>query len=84
MRDIIFLEPVFKAMIWGGTKLQSEFGYQIPSEHTGECWAVSAHRSGDCQIKNGVFAGKSLGCCGLTIENSLAMHREKYSRFWLK
>jgi mannose-6-phosphate isomerase class I len=60
MRNIIFLEPVFKSMIWGGTKLRTDFGYDIPSDHTGECWAVSAHKNGDCRIKNGEYEGKSL------------------------
>lgn len=60
MREIIFLEPVFKSMIWGGNKLATEFGYSIPSDHTGECWAISAHKNGDCTIKNGIYAGKSL------------------------
>lgn len=60
MNDIIFLEPVFKTMIWGGDKLEKEFGYPIPSDTTGECWAISAHKNGDCRIKNGEFAGKTL------------------------
>ena len=47
-------------MIWGGNKLATDFGYQIPSDHTGECWAISAHKNGDCQIKNGEFKGKTL------------------------
>lgn len=60
MNDIIFLAPVFKQMIWGGARLKTEFGYDIPGEDTGECWAVSAHPSGDCIIKNGQYTGKSL------------------------
>lgn len=44
----IFLKPVFKEMIWGGDRLGTDFPYPIPSGHTGECWAVSAHPSGDC------------------------------------
>ncbi|MDD3173967.1 MAG: mannose-6-phosphate isomerase, class I, partial [Herbinix sp.] len=60
MKDIIFLEPVFKSMIWGGNKLETEFGYSIPSDHTGECWTISAHNNGDCLIKNGEYKGKSL------------------------
>lgn len=47
-------------MIWGGTKLGTEFGYQIPSDHTGECWAISAHKNGDCRIRSGAYAGESL------------------------
>lgn len=60
MNKIIFLEPVFKSMIWGGNKLETEFGYQIPSDHTGECWAISAHKNGDCRIKEGEYQGKTL------------------------
>lgn len=60
MKEILFLEPVFKTMIWGGNKLSSQFGYEIPSQNTGECWAISAHKNGDCTIKNGNFQGKTL------------------------
>lgn len=60
MKDIIFLEPVFKSAIWGGTKLNTVYGYDIPTDHTGECWAISAHKNGDCTIKNGEYAGKTL------------------------
>ncbi len=60
MSNIIFLEPVFKSMIWGGNKLATEYGYQIPSDHTGECWAISAHKNGDCTIGSGEFRGQTL------------------------
>lgn len=60
MKEILFLEPVFKEMIWGGRRLADDFGYEIPGEHTGECWAVSAHKNGDCRIKNGSLAGNTL------------------------
>lgn len=61
MNEPIFLEPVFKERIWGGTKLHELFGYEIPNAQTGECWAVSAHPHGQSVIKNGPFAGTSLG-----------------------
>lgn len=60
MAELLFLQPVFKEMIWGGNRLASDFGYEIPSDHTGECWAVSAHDNGDCTVMNGVYAGKKL------------------------
>ncbi len=59
MKEILFLTPVFKDMIWGGNRLR-EFGYTIPSETTGECWAISAHPNGDCVIANGTYAGMHL------------------------
>lgn len=60
MREIIKLEPVFKQMVWGGSKLRENFGYEIPGEDTGEAWVVSAHPQGDCRIAEGSFAGKTL------------------------
>lgn len=59
-KPILFLEPVFKQMIWGGGRLGSDWGYDIPGDNTGECWAISAHPNGDCTIREGVYAGKTL------------------------
>ena len=60
MKEILFLEPVFKETIWGGSRLGTEWLYDIPSDHTGECWAISAHPHGDCIIKNGQYSGRHL------------------------
>ena len=30
--ELLFMEPVFKEAIWGGTKLRDVFGYEIPSD----------------------------------------------------
>ncbi len=60
MHEVIFLKPVFKEMIWGGTRLRDDFCYDIPGERTGECWAVSAHPNGDCLVRGGSFDGKHL------------------------
>jgi len=57
----IFLEPVFKDRIWGGSKLNRLYGYNIPTPLTGECWGVSAHRNGQSTVKNGPYAGLPLG-----------------------
>lgn len=56
----LFLKPVFKERIWGGTALRDKFGYDIPSNRTGECWAISAHPSGPTEIENGQYAGFTL------------------------
>ena len=56
----IFLKPVFKEMIWGGNRLATEFGYDIPGDDTGECWGISAHPNGDCTVMNGEYAGMKL------------------------
>lgn len=36
MMEPLFLQPVFQERIWGGTALKTQFGYEIPSDHTGE------------------------------------------------
>ncbi len=56
----MFLKPVFKETIWGGSSLRKDYGYDIPSDHTGEAWAVSAHQNGDCEIISGEFRGSRL------------------------
>jgi mannose-6-phosphate isomerase len=56
----LLLEPVFKERIWGGTTLNTEFGYEIPCEQTGECWAISAHPNGPSVVVSGPFAGVTL------------------------
>jgi mannose-6-phosphate isomerase len=56
----LFLQPVFKERIWGGTALDREFGYKILSIQTGECWAISAHPNGPSMIENGPYAGQTL------------------------
>jgi mannose-6-phosphate isomerase len=56
----LFFEPVFKERIWGGEQLKS-FGYKIPSDQTGECWAFAAHSNGQSIVKNGEYKGSTLG-----------------------
>ena len=56
----IFLEPVFQDRIWGGKKLHTLFGYDIPSDKTGEAWVISAHEKGPSIIANGLLKGRNL------------------------
>src|SRR5690625_7786594 len=58
-QDIIFLAPAFQERIWGGKKLQSIYGYDIPHEQTGEAWVISAHEQGPSMILNGALKGES-------------------------
>lgn len=36
MKSIIFLKPFFKEMIWGGSRLGTDFGYDIPGDGEGD------------------------------------------------
>lgn len=59
-KELLFFAPEFKTMIWGGNRMKEVFGYDIPADNTGECWAISAHPNGDCTLMNGEFKGKKL------------------------
>ncbi|WP_072373120.1 type I phosphomannose isomerase catalytic subunit [Thermophilibacter mediterraneus] len=59
-RDLIFPTPIFHEKIWGGRKLETEFGYEIPDGPIGECWAISAHPNGDCVVSGGAWDGLHL------------------------
>ncbi len=58
--ELIFLKPVFKEMIWGGSRMRAEYGYDIPGDDTGECWAISAHENGDDVVDGGNYDGMKL------------------------
>ena len=57
---ILFLNPVFTHNIWGGTRLRTDFGYDVEGDDIGECWGVAAHQNGDDTIREGIYAGKKL------------------------
>ena len=57
--ELLFLEPVFKEAIWGGSRLREVYGYDTPSDKTGECWAISGHKNGECVISGGHYDGKN-------------------------
>ena len=58
--EILRIKPVFKETVWGGKRLHDDFGYDIMSNHIGECWAVSAHPDGEGRIDGGTFDGMRL------------------------
>lgn len=60
MNEPLFLDSVLQEKIWGGTKLRDVFGYTLPSEKTGEFWAISAHPNGPSIVNNGPYKGTSL------------------------
>lgn len=60
MSDLIFLQPIFHGKLWGGRRLEEDYGYELPDGPVGECWAISAHPNGDCKVVGGEWAGKYL------------------------
>ena len=71
MSEPLFLQSVMQEKIWGGTHFRDVFGYDIPSDHVGEYWAISAHPNGVSTIKNGRYAGQ-------TLDVLYAEHRELF------
>jgi len=71
MNDLIFLQPVFHEKLWGGRRLESDYGYELPDGPVGECWAISAHPNGDCHIVGGAWDG-------CTLSELWADHRELF------
>src|SRR5699024_10719179 len=60
MNEPLFLKAVLQEKIWGGTKLRDVFGYDLPSDKVGECWAISAHPNGPSTVLNGPYQGMTL------------------------
>lgn len=60
MEKILFLEGKFREKIWGGKGLREIYSYDIPSDKTGEYWAISDMGDMSSVITNGEFKGKSL------------------------
>lgn len=58
--SIIFLEPVFKDRIWGGSILKDVFSYSKANYKTGECWAISGHENGSSIVSSGAYKGMTL------------------------
>ena len=71
MAEPLFLQSQMHEKIWGGNRLRKEFGYDIPSETTGEYWAISAHPNGVSVVKNGVYKG-------VPLDELYAEHRELF------
>ncbi len=71
MSEPLFLQSVMQEKIWGGTNLRDDLGYDNPSDHVGEYWAISAHPNGVSTIKNGRYAGQ-------TLDALYAEHRELF------
>lgn len=60
MSEPLLLQPVMHEKLWGGTALRDRFGYDIPSDQTGEAWVISGHKNGVEKVKQGRFTGRTV------------------------
>lgn len=57
----IKMKPAYKDYIWGGSRLEKQWGKDTPYRITAESWELSAHKNGQSVAENGT-------CKGLTLE----------------
>lgn len=57
----LLLEGVAVPMIWGGHELSRRYGKGDPTAAIGESWELSVRPERNSRIKNGAFAGRTLG-----------------------
>ena len=58
--EILKLKPVFKDYIWGGNRLETDYGFQTGLEKTAEGWMLACHKDGMNTIEGGQFDGRTL------------------------
>lgn len=56
----LFLTPVLKNYLWGGTRLSAEYGKGKNAERIAESWECSTHPHGESIIRSGSYAGRTL------------------------
>lgn len=55
------LKPAAKDYLWGGSRLNDDFGKEINISPLAETWECSTHPDGQSVVASGVDAGKKLG-----------------------
>jgi isopentenyl-diphosphate delta-isomerase type 1 len=53
-RPLVF-EPYYEEKVWGGTRLKELLGKNIPYDHTGESWEISAVPGKESRVKEGFY-----------------------------
>ena len=56
----LLLTPVLKSYLWGGDRLQKEFGFHSGDPITAEAWMLACHKDGSSVVANGALAGVCL------------------------
>ena len=77
MREPIFLRPTGKDYLWGGSRINDEFGKGIALEPLAETWECSTHPDGPSYAVGGEFDGQSLAEILKTHPDYLGTHPER-------
>ena len=57
----LLLKAPIKEKIWGGSRLKTEFNFDTETDYAGEAWLLSCNTEGESIVKNGEYAGYTLG-----------------------
>lgn len=60
MQKVFQFEPIYKEKVWGGRKLETFLGRNLPPGEIGESWEISDYGSDLSVIVNGQYSGKTL------------------------
>ncbi len=58
--EVIFIEPIYKDYIWGGTKLKEKYNKKTSRNIIAESIEIIANKYETVKIKNGEYKGKTL------------------------
>ena len=53
-------QPVYKDYIWGGRKLETRLGRELPAGIIAESWEIAAHANGHSKVAAGPLAGSTI------------------------
>lgn len=70
----LFLRPAGKDYLWGGTRLKTEYGKQLPMTPLAETWECSTHPDGPSIVVGGAYDG-------MTLRQVLARHPELLGKY---
>lgn len=60
MLPVIKFEPVFKSVLWGGTRIAEFKGLPSQGDHVGESWELSPMEGHESVVADGPFKGQTL------------------------
>lgn len=58
--EILKLNPVFKDYIWGGHRLENDYGFKTGYDKTAEAWMLASHKDGMNTVSGGEYDGLTL------------------------
>lgn len=60
MLPILKFDPIFKSVLWGGTRIAEFKGMPSQGDHVGESWELSPMPGHESVVSDGEFAGRTL------------------------